>query len=362
MSWYCPPICASSGFGIQVGQYTGALILSARRCHPFAHAPGQLAFGAAVEACTPTPSAKATRAATAVALMAEQPSALHQRRWPVHERRHLGPVDDDCVAAGALELLHLVAVRQLEVGDRELAGGNSREQVEHDVDRGLVVHSLERALELFLVANLDRAVQAEIDRLGMELLQPAVVVLEGVEDEEIRIRRGRSSLERHVRSPEDRQRGRLPHAGGITPHDERLGVLLLRRPGGIGVLDGGDHGDPVPLGDRMTEAALGHPGAGSVSGAHWPIGCHTVFSSRKLAISHGLWTSGRPCTTRFTFSAASVSRSADPPFALPRSSAFTSMCAARIGASSERNPVRRLTTPPGRSLVAIASASSMAAS
>ena len=45
-----------------------------------------------------------------------------------------------------------------------------------------------------------------------------------------------------------------------------------------------------------------------------------------------------------------------------RSSAFTSTCAASHGASSERKPVSTLTTPPGTSDVAIASASSIAAS
>src|SRR5581483_8189907 len=52
---------------------------------------------------------------------------------------------------------------------------------------------------------------------------------------------------------------------------------------------------------------------------------------RKLAISQGLCTSTPPWTTRFTFSAASCSSSAAAPFAAPRSSAFTSMWAARTG-------------------------------
>ena len=56
------------------------------------------------------------------------------------------------------------------------------------------------------------------------------------------------------------------------------------------------------------------------------------------------------------------SRSARRPSAPVRSIAFTSMCDASHGASSARRPVSRLTTPPGRSLVASTSASSIAAS
>ena len=63
-----------------------------------------------------------------------------------------------------------------------------------------------------------------------------------------------------------------------------------------------------------------------------------------------------------TFSAAAVSRSARSPSAPVMSIAFTSMWLASQGASSARWPVSRLTTPPGTSLVAIASASSIAAS
>ena len=72
--------------------------------------------------------------------------------------------------------------------------------------------------------------------------------------------------------------------------------------------------------------------------------------------------SGLPWTTRLTFSAAATSRSVRRPSAPVRSIAFTSMWLASHGASSARWPVSRLTTPPGTSLVAIASASSIAAS
>src|SRR3954471_3422128 len=96
--------------------------------------------------------------------------------------------------------------------------------------------------------------------------------------------------------------------------------------------------------------------------SYWPIGCRTVFSSRKAAMSHGLCVSGRPRTTRFTLSAAARSKSEDSPSAPVTSRALTSMCDASHGASSERRPVRRFTAPPGTSDVASASASSIAAS
>src|SRR5437868_2510124 len=375
MSSYWPPIRASSGFGIHAGQYTDAATLSASTCQPLAHVAGQLARGAAVAPCASTPSASATRPAAAVTLMAGQGSALHVRRRLVDERRHLVPVDDDRIAAGALQLLHLFPVRQLEVGDRELPCRHGGEQLEHDVERCLVVLALDRReqedlgvdaleslLELFLVAHLDGAVEAEVDRLCVQLLKPAVVIVERVENEEKCVGDHGRALERDVGTPEDRQRARLAHDGRVAAHDERLSPLLLGGPRRVGILDCGDHGYAVAFGDGMTEAALGHSGARSVSGAHWPIGCHTVLSSRKPAISHGLCTSARPWTMRLTFSAASFSSAGAAPSAAPRSSAFTSMCAARIGPSSERKPVRRLTTPPGTSLVAIASASSTAAS
>ena len=63
-----------------------------------------------------------------------------------------------------------------------------------------------------------------------------------------------------------------------------------------------------------------------------------------------------------TLSAAARSRSVRRPSAPVRSIALTSMCEASHGASSDRWPVSRLTMPPGRSLVASASASSIAAS
>src|SRR5438045_9293392 len=99
MSSYWPPIRASSGFGIHVGQYTDAATLSASTCQPLAHMAGQLARGAAAAPCASTPSASATRPAAAVTLMAGQGSALHGRAPVVDERRHHVPGGRDRDAA-----------------------------------------------------------------------------------------------------------------------------------------------------------------------------------------------------------------------------------------------------------------------
>src|SRR5215210_5899176 len=115
----------------------------------------------------------------------------------------------------------------------------------------------------------------------------------------------------------------------------------------------------VPIPFQVTVCCLAW---GGVAARYWPIGCQTVFSSRKPAIVHGLCSSAAPRTMRLTLSAASRSSSATCPSAPVTSSAFTSMWPARIGASSLLRPVRMLTTPPGTSEVATASASSIAAS
>src|SRR5438067_3064174 len=140
------------------------------------------------------------------------------------------------------------------------------------------------------------------------------------------------------------------------------GSGLVQRKGAEGV-------QAVPIHERTTTLPPLSESQRNVADAnlrlahrYWPTGCQTVFSSRKLAISHGLWTSDRPWTTRLTFCAAARSSSGRSPSAAARSIAFTSMCAASQGASSARWPVSRLTTPPGTSEVAIASASSIAAS
>src|SRR5437588_571042 len=224
MSMKSPPIFASSGFGIHVGQYTGAWMRFASACHPPFHAAGQpRATGALDAAETRAASASAATPATIEALMRTGyraiRAALDLGRWAPHERREVTGVDDHGVAPGPLELPHLVRRRDGEVRDRELARRDGREQVEHHVERRLVVLFLdggeqedvridpvERLLELLLVADLHGDVEPELDRAAVQLLQPAVVLVERVEDEHDRVGGGRGKLERDLRAPEDRQR------------------------------------------------------------------------------------------------------------------------------------------------------------
>ena len=128
-----------------------------------------------------------------------------------------------------------------------------------------------------------------------------------------------------VRAPQDRQRAGVADGGRVAADDERLRPLLLGCSRGVGVFDRSDDGDAVALGDGVAESALRHPCVGSVSSAQRPIGCQTVFSSRKAAICQGLCESALPWTTRLTFSAASCSSSGASPSAPETSSALTSM-------------------------------------
>src|SRR5206468_2593279 len=58
------------------------------------------------------------------------------------EERDVPAVDDHGVAASPLELLNLVRRRMRQVGDRELPRRNRRQQIEHDLERRLVVFGL----------------------------------------------------------------------------------------------------------------------------------------------------------------------------------------------------------------------------
>src|SRR6266566_5295637 len=216
MSMKSPPIFASSGFGIHVGQYTGAWIRFASACQPLFQAAGQLRAAGALDAAgTSAARASAATPATIEAFMRTGYRSIRARldlgRRPADERREVSGVDDHGVAACTLELLHLVRGRDGQVCDRELAGGNVGEQVEHDVEGRLValfvdwreqedvrVDPVERLLELLLVANLDRDVEPELDRTLVQLLEPAVIVVEAVEDDHHRIGGGRRQIERDL--------------------------------------------------------------------------------------------------------------------------------------------------------------------
>src|SRR6185437_4906288 len=224
MSWYWPPMCASSGFGIQVGQYTGAWILFASACQPCSHAAGQLAARAGDAAGTATTSAAAATTPTRAALMPDRVAPSDFGWRPADERRDVAGLDDHGVAACVFELLHVVRRRQREVGDRELAGRDRGEQLEHDVERGAIlvgldgrqqedlrVDALERLLDLLLVAHLDGAVETERNRMLVQILEASVLVVQRVENEHDGVSRAARPLERHIRAPEDRERGRVAH-------------------------------------------------------------------------------------------------------------------------------------------------------
>ena len=89
------------------------------------------------------------------------------------------------------------------LGDDQLADGNVRQQLERALEVGLAflgvalgddedlrVDPLERLLQLLLVANVERAVEAEVACGGDELLEQVVLVGEILEDEDAGIGAG----------------------------------------------------------------------------------------------------------------------------------------------------------------------------
>src|SRR4051812_5589978 len=138
MSWYWPPNFASSGFGIQVGQYTGASTLFASACQPFSHCAGHVRLPAA-----PAPpaavNASAAAAATSRALMRDRVARLNVGGKLAGQGCDVPRGDDHGVAPGLLELLRLARRDEGQVGDRELARRHGGEQIEHDLERRLVI-------------------------------------------------------------------------------------------------------------------------------------------------------------------------------------------------------------------------------
>src|SRR5262245_1420558 len=283
-------------------------------------------------------------------------------------------LDEHRVDAGPFERDHVVAGRCAEICDRELAGRDIGQQVEDPVEVVLVVlgvarreqedlgiDPLERRLDRLVVVHVGDDLQAERAGPRVQLLQ---VFLVGVLLDDGQAGTGSClvrGLGRRVDPEQDRQLAR-PDSRCRSTQSETLGALLLGCLCGRGVADERDDRDPVSLGDRLAEAPRpGHCADANPAG-QVPIGCQTVLSSRKAAISHGLCAVGSARTTRLTFSAASFSRSGASPSAPVTSIALTSMCPASQGASSSRWPVRMLTTPLGTSAVASTSPSSTAAS
>ena len=141
------------------------------------------------------------------------------------------------------------------------------------------------SVERIVVVDVDDELQPEAARPLVQRLEMLLVVVV-LDDDQARVGSGLvRGFQRRVHAEQDRQPARIPHPGAIARTARALGALFLGRSRGLGVADEGDDRDPVSLGDRLAEAAAaGHwPDATQV-----PIGCQTVFSSRKAAISQGL--------------------------------------------------------------------------
>ena len=125
-----------------------------------------------------------------------------------------------------------------------------------------------------------------------------------------RRRRRRAPPRASVHAAQDRQAGRLARCRCGRPYREPLGALLLGCPRPLRVA----HRTITEIPSPSEIAWLSRRGPVTAADANRsvadqrPIGCQTVFSSRKAAISHGLC-SPVPRTTRLTLSAASLSSS-----------------------------------------------------
>src|SRR5687768_16036089 len=99
------------------------------------------------------------------------------------------PMNENRVDAGPLQREHLLTRLDPGLGDDQLAGGHVRQQVERPLqvllvvveprfrdENDLGVDALERLLELVLLANLDGAVEPEVERARIELFELALAL------------------------------------------------------------------------------------------------------------------------------------------------------------------------------------------
>src|SRR5436309_2179774 len=146
-------------------------------------------------------AASASSAPSAVAGPPQRVSArrrlgLNLRRRVADELGDASGSDDDRIDSRPLELVDLLAPGDRHVRDGELARGDVRKELQRAGERAVVVvlasgqeedlgiEPLERELELFLVADLDDAVQPEAQRLLVEPLEPVVVLVQLLDDDE----------------------------------------------------------------------------------------------------------------------------------------------------------------------------------
>ena len=151
---------------------------------------------------------------------------------------------------------------------------------------------LERRGERLLVVDVDDDLEPELGRAGVQLLEVLLVVVL-LDDDQAGVRAGLArGLRRRVDAEEDRERGRVADAVDGADHARgppRRPPRPRARPSAS--RDEREDRDAVPFGDRLAEASRPGHWRGSYCGRrrrHVPIGCQTVFSSRKAAISHGL--------------------------------------------------------------------------
>src|SRR5580765_2129464 len=171
------PSLPVKGSGSQPGQYTGAPTRFASFCHAagLGHA-GFASFCAAAagfaslpqpETTTERPRSRHNVTSTRTAAIVAR-ELLNGNRLVADELAHVLGADEHCVHPSPLECEHLVAVCDVDLGDRELPRRHVGKQLEHGVERvdvlvdvvrieekDLWVEPFERESELLLVANVD---------------------------------------------------------------------------------------------------------------------------------------------------------------------------------------------------------------
>ena len=152
--------------------------------------------------------------------------------------------------------------------DRELPRGHVGEERQHPVDRLLVVvraaggqeqdlgvEQLERQLELVLIGHLDDGLEPVRERLGVQPLELAVVLVEAGDHEHDAVRGGIGAAR------ENRQAGRVPQRVGATARqDEPVRARALGGGRRRRVAHGREERDPLALRDRLAQATSArHP-------------------------------------------------------------------------------------------------------
>ena len=238
---------------------------------------------------------------------AGEPSAprLHLGRSATDEVRDVGRADEDGVDARPLEREHVVP-RRRRAGRRSRACRRERRGAGRGSARAASRRPRPRAARAGRSRGRSaRATPAATPRRGrrrrsrgpsstarcVQLLEIAPPRRAPRRRSGRRRRRLARGLRRGVDAEEDRQRRRLaqmpPRASTQRERLRRPAPRRCRAPSAS--RDERDDRDSVSLRDRLAEASRRRSLGGMLLQARQvPIGCQTVFSSRKAAISHGL--------------------------------------------------------------------------